>query len=132
MKIGKKDVDIDANQLITDLTAKHADGTKLSMWEKIKLLIKHNPMVLVAIIYSISPIDLIPDPIPIAGSIDDTMILLGTMLKLFQQVLDARSGAAVSNGQVVVPSKQAYNVTGSSSNITDTVPIPDDKDAQHL
>lgn len=89
MKIGKNNVDVDLNQVKSDLTATHSDGTKLSLFEKLILLIKHNPMVVIAIIYSISPIDLIPDPIPVAGSLDDTIVLLTPMLKLFQETLDA-------------------------------------------
>lgn len=126
MKIGNYNVDIDTNQVKDDLTATHADGTKLSIWEKVKLLIKHNPMVIIAIIYSISPIDLIPDVIPIVGSLDDTIALLIPMLKLFQEVMDANSRAMVNNSQAEITLSadvlEAHNDVVSNNSNFDSKP----------
>lgn len=97
MKIGNTDIDINTKQIKSDLTATHPDGTKLSFWEKLKLLIKHNPLVIFAIIYSMSPIDLLPDTIPVIGSIDDTIVALIPIFKLFQELLDANTQKSLTD-----------------------------------
>ncbi len=60
----------------------------LSAWYKSALL---NPrtrlwVILGSLIYLLSPIDLSPDIIPIAGQVDDVVVLVMLMSSLFQMV----------------------------------------------
>lgn len=60
---------------------------KMGVMTMTKEMLKQNPLLIIAIVYSISPVDFIPDVIPILGSLDDTIMLLIPMLKMFSQVL---------------------------------------------
>ncbi len=44
--------------------------------------------VILCIIYAVSPVDIVPDAIPVAGWVDDILILLPGILNAFQQNLE--------------------------------------------
>lgn len=123
MKIRNIDIDINTDQIKADLTATHPNGTKLSFLEKTILLIKHNPLIVIAIIYSLSPIDLIPDTLPFIGSLDDTIVLLVPIFKLFQEILDTHTqtspaDAAATSGTSQPQVSDAINQTDNVLNET--------------
>ncbi len=62
--------------------------------EKLKAFAKDNWIVIVAIIYLLVPIDLIPDFIPVFGKLDDSSILI---LDLVKRYLDSRKATNEKN-----------------------------------
>ena len=67
-------------------------GPVRQVWQKVQLLwdVVRDPdvapaakgLAIAALIYLISPLDMIPDPIPVAGLTDDVSVILATVTKL--------------------------------------------------
>ena len=101
MKVGNTKVTINLRQVEEEMLKRHMEGKKMSFSSTLMLLVKYNPWIFMSILYSISPIDFIPDPIPLLGSLDDTIILLMPIYKMFRETLESRTQTISANNSMV-------------------------------
>ena len=56
--------------------------------------VKENWFLIFITLYILLPVDLIPDSIPLIGSVDDSVLLLIKVLQMFKEFRDARNSAS--------------------------------------
>ena len=81
------------------------------MWQKVQLLwdVVRDPdvapaakgLAIAALIYLISPLDLVPDPIPVAGLADDVSVILATVTKLAHELRLEQARRAIMRKRAV-------------------------------
>ena len=62
------------------------------MKQNLKGFIKQNWLLMIAAIYVLSPIDILPDVIPFFGSVDDTIVVLLELVRQYWQYSKENKG----------------------------------------
>ena len=120
MKVGNTKVTINLRQVEEEMLKRHMEGKKMSLSSTLMLLVKYNPWIFMSILYSISPIDFVPDPIPLLGSLDDTIILLMPIYKMFRETLESRTQTISANNSMVshAPQQRGADIESCTTRAT--------------